>query len=111
MRRLGISQLVLWSVLCAPAAYATNFWQRAAEVGTVTVHIHWVTLDELKAAALRLGKRPQARPMGFSVLRKNVETGAYVCDIYMPSEPTRVDDRVTNLLGHEFAHCVGFSHE
>ena len=98
-------------VLGAPAAHAEDVWARAAEVGTVRVQIHWVSADELRAAARTVGKRPQAEPFGFSVLRKNLETGAYACDIYMPRQPTRVDDRVTNPLGHELAHCLGFSHE
>jgi|KBSSwiStaDraftv2_1062776.scaffolds.fasta_scaffold56260_2 hypothetical protein len=111
MQRLGISWLSSWLVLGAPAAHAEDVWARAAEVGTVRVQIHWVSADELRAAARTVGKRPQAEPFGFSVLRKNLETGAYACDIYMPRQPTRVDDRVTNHLGHELAHCLGFSHE
>jgi hypothetical protein len=111
MQRLGTECLVLWLALGAPPAHAEDVWARAAEVGTVTVHIHWVSVDELLDAAQSVGKRPQAEPSGFSVLRKNVETGAYACDIYMPRQPTRVDDRVTNHLGHELAHCLGFSHE
>jgi len=111
MQRLGISWLPLGLALGAPAAHAEDVWARAAEVGTVTVQIHWVSVDELRAAALSVGKRPQAEPFGFSVLRKNVATGVYTCDIYMPRQPTRVDDRVTNYLGHELAHCLGFSHE
>jgi hypothetical protein len=97
--------------LGAPAAYAEDVWARAAEVAVVTVRIHWASVDELRAAARSVGKRPQAEPFGFSVLRKNVETGAYTCDIYMPRQPTRVDDRITHYLGHELAHCLGFSHQ
>src|SRR5262245_28674909 len=111
MQRHEVRWLALWLALGTPAAHATDLWARAAEVGTVTVHIHWVSVDELRAAARSVGKRPQAEPLGFSVLRKHPETGAYTCDIYMPREPTRVDDRVTNHLGHELAHCLGFSHE
>ena len=111
MLRLGIAWLLSWSAVAVPAANAEDVWTRAAEVGTVTVHVHWVSVDELRVAARSVGKRPQAEPFGFSVLRKNLETGAYTCDIYMPRQPTRVDDRVTNYLGHELAHCLGFSHE
>jgi hypothetical protein len=66
---------------------------------------------ELVAAARQVGKKPQTSALGFSVLRKNVETGAYSCDVYMPNRPVRVWDKPTTSLGHELAHCLGFVHE
>lgn len=111
MQRLAFSWLALWLALANPAAHAADVWSPVAAVGTVTVCVHWVSEEELRAAARSVGKRPQSEPFGFSVLRKNRGTGAYTCDIYMSRSPTRVDDRVTNHLGHELAHCLGFSHE
>ncbi len=45
---------------------------------------------------------------GFSILKKNRETGALVCEIYLPNElrPREVDDAATLTLGHELLHCM-----
>jgi hypothetical protein len=93
------------------SADAGDVWKSVAPVDTVTVRIHYASIAELEAAAREVGKRSAARPLGFSVLRKNVATDSYVCDIYLPQRPERVDDRATVSLGHEMAHCLGFSHE
>jgi hypothetical protein len=90
---------------------AGDVWSSVAPVETVTVRIHWVSVAELEEAAGNVGKHNAERPLGFSVLRKNVATDAYVCDIYLPQRPEHVDDRGTVSLGHEMAHCLGFSHE
>jgi hypothetical protein len=95
----------------ASSADAGDVWSSIAPVDAVTVRIHWVSVAELEAAAREVGKRSADRPLGFSVLRKNVATDGYVCDIYLPQRPERVDDRPTVSLGHEMAHCLGFSHE
>lgn len=110
MQRLACLCLALWLALARSTAHAADVWAQVADVGTVTVRIHWGSEQELRAAARSFGKRRQSELFGFSVLRKNLETGAYTCDIYMPRSPTRVDDRVTNHLGHELAHCLGLSH-
>lgn len=92
-------------------ANASERWTVTAEVETVTVRIHWVSPVELLAAARDLGQKPQAAALAFSVLRKNVETGGYTCDVYMPSRPIRTWDKPTTSLGHELAHCLGFVHQ
>jgi hypothetical protein len=84
-------------------------WVSKVQVDEVVVRIHWVSHRELLAVARTFGKRPQTRAMGFSVLRKT--ENAYRCDIYMPTQPTRVADRTTAALGHELAHCWGLSHD
>ena len=45
---------------------------------------------------------------GFSVLKKNRETGALTCEIYLANEqrPREVDDQATLSLGHELLHCM-----
>ncbi|HEX6998074.1 MAG TPA: hypothetical protein VF322_08005 [Gammaproteobacteria bacterium] len=55
--------------------------------------------------------RTDGKPMGFSVLRKDVSSGSFTCDVYLVDRPTRVEDKAAASLGHEVAHCLGFSHE
>jgi hypothetical protein len=45
---------------------------------------------------------------GFSILKKNTETGALTCEIYLPHDqrPREVDDEATLSLGHELLHCM-----
>jgi hypothetical protein len=86
-------------------------WQVVADVDEVQVRIHWVSIDELLAAARELGKRPKREALAFSVLRREVESGRYICDVYMPERPRSVGDRATDSLGHELSHCLGYSHE
>ena len=110
MRRFVLCCCVILSAL-AHCAHAADVWTSIAAVDTVTVRIHWVSVVELEAAARGVGKSSADRPLGFSVLRKNVATDGYVCDIYLPQRQQRIDDRGTVSLGHEMAHCLGFSHE
>lgn len=93
------------------AADAGELWTVSAEVPVVTVRIHWVSRAELLETARNLGKRPQTTALAFSVLRENVATGDYVCDVYMLKQPVRVWDEPTASLGHELAHCLGFVHK
>ena len=62
------------------------------------LRIHWGSVAELNAAARKLGKTSSTEPMGFAVLRKDVATGAFTCDIYIAQSPDRID-RITTLLG------------
>jgi hypothetical protein len=110
MGRLGVVCCAVSLALCRRAD-AGDVWKSIEPVEAVTVRIHWVSVAELETAARAVGKRSADRPLGFSVLRKNVATDGYVCDIYLPQRPERVDDRSTVSLGHEMAHCLGFSHE
>jgi len=45
---------------------------------------------------------------GFSILKKNRETGVLTCEIYLPNDkrPREVDDEATLSLGHELLHCM-----
>lgn len=93
------------------AAMPIEPWKSVADVSEVVVRVHWVSVGELKAVARTYGKRPENEPSGFSVLRLDRATGRYVCEIYLRQRPARVEDRATAFLGHEIAHCLGFSHE
>jgi hypothetical protein len=99
-------------LLALPAsAGSLDVWQSVADPSEVTVRIHWASSAEIKAAARKVGKRSETKALGFSVLRLVTATGSYVCDIYLLHRPERVLDRATATLGHEMAHCLGFSHE
>ena len=110
MGRHGLVCCAVLLALCRRAD-AGDVWKAIAPVETVTVRVHYVSMIELEAAARAVGQQSPDRPLAFSVLRKNVATDGYVCDIYLLQRPTRVDDRGTVSLGHEMAHCLGFSHE
>jgi hypothetical protein len=99
-------------MLVAPlAAMPIELWKSVADVSEVAVRVHWVSIGELKAVARTYGKRPENETSGFSVLRLDRATGRYVCEIYLRQQPARLQDRATAFLGHEMAHCLGFSHE
>lgn len=86
-------------------------WKTVADVAEVTLRIHWVTPGELRAAARSVGKRSDTTPFAFSILRQDPRSGAFTCDVYLLDRPARVQDKATATLGHEIAHCLGFSHE
>jgi hypothetical protein len=100
-----------WTLAVCPAAHSTELWTVIEDVQAVAVRIHWVSRVELLAVARKAGQKPQKEALAYSELRKNKETGAYTCDIYMPSRPIRTWDKPTISLGHELAHCLGFVHE
>lgn len=109
MTRLSLGCCIVGWTLCGGVA-GGEVWKQAAAVEQVMVRVHWVSVAELEAVARALGKRPAGEPLGFSVLRQNVATKTYVCDVFLPLRPVRVDDRATRSLGHEMAHCFGFAH-
>jgi len=109
MRRLVVGCCGLCLALGA-SAHAGEFWTRVADVGNVTLRVQWVSVAALTAAAKKVGKIASTEPMGFAVLHKNTETGAFTCDVYIAADPARID-RLTSLLGHELSHCLGFSHD
>jgi hypothetical protein len=109
MRGLVGVRCGLWLALSA-SAYAGEFWTQVAEVENVALRVHWGSVADLNAAARELGKTSSTEPMAFAVLRKDVATGKFTCDIYIAQSPDRID-RITTLLGHELSHCLGFSHD
>ena len=85
-------------------------WRQAAAVKEVLLVLHEVTDDALRAAAAE-HEPPKARAIanrkGFSVLRTSAD-GSRRCDVWL------LEDMVTTVklttLGHEVAHCAGYTH-
>jgi hypothetical protein len=85
-------------------------WRQAAAVNEVLVVIHEVSVDALRAVSAEY-EPPSARAVanrkGFSVLRTFAD-GTRRCDIWL------LEGMVTKVklatLGHEAAHCAGYSH-
>ena len=78
---------------------------------SLATSLYRAAMSGLLDAAREVGQKPQTTALAFSVLRKNVETGAYTCDVYLTKRPARVWDKPTTSLGHELAHCLGLVHE
>jgi len=106
-----VAGLLLGWGISSPVAASSEAWEAAVVVPEVRIAIHWVSHSELSKVAFEVGKRARTRPHGFSVLRHNPGTREYRCDIYLLKRPARVDDQATVTLGHELAHCLGFSHD
>lgn len=110
------------AMLATPSAFASRLgmvapdqWQPHAKVGIldhVTLKIHWhdsITL--LRAAAIE--HNVSAVDLhGFSILRRNTETGEWVCDLFVVGmHGALVDKDRTVTFGHEVLHCFGFRHD
>jgi|SRR5690606_994232 len=107
VRRAAAVTLLL---LAHNAAAGPERWHSLTAVPKVTVYVHWVSTAELRGAAHRYGRQPKSKPTGFAVLKWNPAAGELVCELYLTTPPTRLGDRATMTLGHEMAHCLGFSH-
>jgi hypothetical protein len=98
-------------------AESPDRWRPNPSVGLLegmTLRIHWFeSTDELREAAKQDGRDiKQIGLHGFSVLKRNKETGAYVCDLYVVKMTgAQVDGDRTTTFGHEVLHCFGLQHE
>ena len=78
------------------------------------VVVNYVSTGELVNLQRKYGADVDLREIrqdyrhGFSILKKNRETGALTCEIYLPNDkrPREVDDEATLSLGHELLHCM-----
>jgi hypothetical protein len=77
----------------------------------VVLRVHWFeSLTKLREAAV--GRDLSPRDLrGFSILSRNKDTGAYVCDVFVVKlGGVQLDDDRTVTFGHEVLHCFGLSH-
>ena len=96
-------------------AESPDRWRSHPSVGLLeglTLRIHWFdSTEELREAAKNSGQN-EIGLHGFSILKRNTQTGEYVCDLYV-LDMTRafVDGDRTTTFGHEVLHCFGLQHE
>jgi hypothetical protein len=92
-------------------------WRPYPGVGvleSVSLRIHWFnSTDELRDAAETSGQPINEIGLhGFSILKRNTETGEYVCDLYVVKMTgALIDGDRTTTFGHEVLHCFGLRHE
>lgn len=81
-------------------------WKRVADATSAGIEVHKVSPDQLRKmqgdSDLRVARSPERK--GYTVLRRNKETGAFHADIYM----TDPSDQET--LKHELLHARGWAH-
>ena len=101
------------------AAYAEipDRWHPNPDVGlrkSMTLRIHWFESSaELREAAENSGQDlKELGLLGYSIIRRNTQTGEYVCDVYVVKMTgAYVDGDRTTTFGHEVLHCFGLMHE
>jgi hypothetical protein len=90
-------------------------WQPQATVGIldrVTLRIHWHDNVDLLRATAKQHNLSVVDLHGFSILRRNTESGEWVCDVFVVRmRGALVDNDRTVTFGHEVLHCFGFSHD
>jgi hypothetical protein len=92
-------------------------WRRNPGVGlldNVTLRIRWFeSTAELREASAANGQQINETGLrGFSILKRNKETGAYVCEVYVVKMVgAQLDGDHTMTFGHEVLHCFGLQHE
>jgi len=92
-------------------------WRPNPNVGLqegMTLRIHWFESSaELREASENSGQEiKEIGLLGYSILRRNKETGEYVCDVYVVKMTgAQVDGDRTTTFGHEILHCFGLKHE
>ena len=119
LRALGLS--LLWAIFASPASagplgmVTPERWRPHAEVGVldhVALRMHWYdSLELLRDAAVEHDVGPDELH-GFSILRRDSETGAWVCDVFVVKmRGAFVDNDRTMTFGHELLHCFGLRHD
>jgi hypothetical protein len=105
---------LLAQVLVAGPVSGGELLKPTSDFNDVRVVVRYVSTGDLVSLQRKYGANGglrdirQSHRRGFSVLKKDRETGALTCEIYLPSErrPREVDDEATLTLGHELLHCM-----
>ena len=115
--------LRLAALACATyvgAVSAGELIKPTIDLNDMRVVVTYVSTGELLILQRRYGHRVDLRDIrqshrnGLAIVKREVKTGAFTCEIYLPNErlPRSVDDKATLILGHEFLHCLlGDYHE
>ena len=114
MRAARITMILVAHGLLARPALAAEAIKPTLDVQDILVTVRYVSTGELAQLALKYGGGIDLRDLrqddrrGFSVVKRNRETGARICEIYLPDarRPATVDDAGTLTLGHELLHCL-----
>ena len=102
------------ALVVGPAARGGDALKPTINFNDMRVVVAYVSTNELAGLQQKFGSHFDRRDIrqthrhGFSILKKNRETGALTCEIYLPSDerPREVDDEGTLTLGHELLHCM-----
>jgi hypothetical protein len=100
--------------LLAPPVFAAELIKPTLDFRDIRVVVSYVSTGELVNLQREHGVRVDRRQVdqgdrhGFAILKKNRETGALTCEIYLPAaqRSREVDDEGTLTLGHELLHCM-----
>jgi hypothetical protein len=98
--------------LSAGSAIGGELIKPTIDVSDLRVVVRRLTPVELanlqRQHGLHIDRRNIRQGRGFSILKRNVETGAFTCEIYLPADerPRLVDDKATLTIGHELLHCL-----
>jgi hypothetical protein len=100
--------------LCARPVFAGEPINPKLDFADMRVVVTYVSPGELWNLQRSHGAAVDPRDLnlhyrrGFSLLKRNRETGALTCEIYLSDEerPREVDDAATQSLGHELLHCM-----
>lgn len=113
---------LLLAILTASTAFAgplgmvaPDQWQPHTKVGIldrVTLRVHWHDNLELLRETAKGHNVGVVDLRGFSILRRNTESGEWICDVFVVRmRGALVDNDRTVTFGHEVLHCFGFRHE
>jgi hypothetical protein len=121
----GLTKNLVWLTLMISAIatagtadtidHSIDRWQPYEELPVldhVTLRMHWYDNADALREAAKQSNIGASSLHGFSTLRRNTETGEYVCDVFaVKMAGTAVDASRTTTFGHEVLHCLALRHK